>query len=291
VRLTASGAKAAALHLRYIERDGVEKDGSKGVLYGPDGPVPRQTFEEPRFGESHQFRFIVSPEDARELELTAYVRRLMARIEKDLGREVEWAAVNHHDTGHPHAHIVVRGIARDGRELRFDRSYVASGMRWRAQEIATQELGPRHEVEVQRAHSREVIQERFTSLDRELERLARDGGLDLRSPQRHTRVDPSILLSRLEHLETMGLAERRSANVWSQSTDWQKDLRELGARGDILCRRKEAQSAAGRLAGAINVSAGRRRSHRGGNPGEVTCRSWTKSRGAAAPRDARMAPG
>ncbi|MGH7634230.1 MAG: hypothetical protein ACRENC_10910, partial [Gemmatimonadaceae bacterium] len=31
--MTVSGAKAAALHLRYIERDGVEKDGSKGQLY------------------------------------------------------------------------------------------------------------------------------------------------------------------------------------------------------------------------------------------------------------------
>src|SRR6516225_6300774 len=28
LRMNASGAKAAALHLRYIERDGVEKDGS-----------------------------------------------------------------------------------------------------------------------------------------------------------------------------------------------------------------------------------------------------------------------
>jgi type IV secretory pathway VirD2 relaxase len=33
VRMTASGAKAASLHLRYIERGGVDKDGSKGVLY------------------------------------------------------------------------------------------------------------------------------------------------------------------------------------------------------------------------------------------------------------------
>jgi type IV secretory pathway VirD2 relaxase len=112
VRLTVTGAKSAALHLRYIERDGVEADGSKGVLYGPDGPVRRRTFEEPRLGEAHQFRFIVSPEDASELDLTAYVRRLMTRIERDLGRKIEWAAVNHYDTGHPHAHIVVRGVAR-----------------------------------------------------------------------------------------------------------------------------------------------------------------------------------
>jgi type IV secretory pathway VirD2 relaxase len=234
VRLTAYGAKAAALHLRYIERDGVEEDGSKGVLYGPDGPVRRRTFEEPRLGEAHQFRFIVSPEDAGELDLTAYVRRLMNRVEQDLGRKVEWAAVNHHDTGHPHAHVVVRGVARDGQELRFDRSYIASGMRWRAQELATQELGPRHEFEIRRARGREITQERFTSLDRELERLSKDSRLELRAPKPRTRIDPSILLSRLEHLEAMGLAERLSPNAWSLSEGWQKDLRELGARGDIL---------------------------------------------------------
>jgi type IV secretory pathway VirD2 relaxase len=234
VRLSAGGAKAAALHLRYIERDGVEKDGSKGVLYGPDGPVRRRTFEEPRLGERHQFRFIVSPEDAGELDLTAFVRSLMARVEKDLGRKVEWAAVNHYDTGHPHAHIVIRGVDRDGRELRFDRSYIASGIRWRAQEIATQELGPRHEFEIRRAHVQEVTQERFTSLDREIERLAHDGRVELRSAKRPTRVDPSILLSRLEHLEVIGMAERLSPNAWSLAEGWQEQLREVGTRGDIL---------------------------------------------------------
>ncbi len=234
VRLAAGGAKAAALHLRYIERDGVEKDGSKGVLYGPEGPVRRRTFEEPRLGEPHQFRFIVAPEDARDLDLSAYVRTLMTQVERDLGRKIEWAAVNHYDTGHPHAHIVVRGIARDGHELRFDRSYIASGMRWRAQEIATQELGPRHEFEIRRAHTREVAQERFTSLDRELERLAKDGRLELRSPKLRTRVDPSTLLCRLEHLEAMRLAERLSPNAWSLPEGWQKQLRDLGARGDII---------------------------------------------------------
>jgi type IV secretory pathway VirD2 relaxase len=234
VRLTAYGAKAAALHLRYIERDGVEKDGSKGMLYGPDGPVQRKTFEEPRLGEKHQFRFIVSPEDAGELDLTAYVRRLMTRVEADLGRKVEWAAVNHHDTGHPHAHVVVRGVDREGQELRFERSYIASGMRWRGQEIATEELGPRLEFEIRRTRQKEITQERFTSLDKELERIAKDSELELRAPGRRTRVDPSVLLSRLEHLEAMGLAERRSPNAWSLQEGWQKDLRELGARGDII---------------------------------------------------------
>jgi hypothetical protein len=57
-RLGAGGAKAAALHLRYIERDGVERDGSKGVAYTSDEPARVETFEQPRSGERHQFRFI-----------------------------------------------------------------------------------------------------------------------------------------------------------------------------------------------------------------------------------------
>src|ERR1700727_1487161 len=51
VKMSNYGAKAAVLHLRYIERDGVDRDGSKGVLYGPEGPARSEAFEEPRPGE------------------------------------------------------------------------------------------------------------------------------------------------------------------------------------------------------------------------------------------------
>ena len=234
VRLTATGAKAASLHLRYLERDGVEKDGSKGVLYGPSGPVRARTFEQPRADEKHQFRLIVSPEDAGELDLTGYVRTLMARVERDLGRKLEWAAVNHYDTDHPHAHLVVRGVAKVGRELRLDRAYISHGLRWRAQQLATEELGPRREQDVERSHEKEIAQERFTSLDRELERRATDNRLAVRAPQRSGRIDESTLVGRLEHLERMRLAERVSPSEWVLAQRWQQTLRDLGSRGDII---------------------------------------------------------
>jgi type IV secretory pathway VirD2 relaxase len=233
-RMGPSAAKAAALHVRYIERDGVEKDGSKGVLYGPDGPVRARTFEQPRPGEKHQFRFIISPEDGSELDLTAYMRRLMATLERDVGRPVEWAAVNHFDTSHPHAHVVIRGIDRDGRELRIDRGYISTGLRWRAQELATEELGQRREVDVQRAYAREVTQQRFTSLDRELERRGPDQRVEVRVGARTGRIDESLLIARLEHLEGMRLAERLSGTGWRLAEGWQKRLRDHGSRGDIL---------------------------------------------------------
>jgi len=216
--------------LRYIERDGVEKDGSKGVAYAAGGPARVESFEQPRSGERHQFRLIISPEDAGELDLTDYLRRVMARVERDLDRKLEWLAVNHFDTEHPHAHVVIRGVDRRGR----DRGYIANGLRWSAQEIATQELGPRHDLDVQRACVREITQKRFTALDRELERRMVEGRVEVRWRGRPGRIDESTLVARLAHLEGMRLAERGAASSWSLAQGWQGRLRDLGSRGDIL---------------------------------------------------------
>jgi type IV secretory pathway VirD2 relaxase len=234
-KLGGRGAQAAARHLRYIERDGVEKDGSPGVLYGPEGPVARETFEQPRVGERHQFRFIVSPEDAHDLDLTEYVQELMKRVESDLGRRIEWAAVNHHDTEHPHAHVVVRGVCRDGQQLRMERAYIARGLRWTAQELATERLGPRLEREIQQTREREVGQERFTSLDREIEQAAPERRVAVESlADRRNGPEPALLVRRLERLGSLCLADKEAPGIWVLAEDWQKRLRELGERGDIL---------------------------------------------------------
>jgi type IV secretory pathway VirD2 relaxase len=94
--MNARGVKAAARHLRYIERDGVERDGNRSRLYGADEPACQrpEMFERPRAGERHQIRRMVPPEDAGELGLTDYVRRLMAQVERDLGRKLEWVAAS-----------------------------------------------------------------------------------------------------------------------------------------------------------------------------------------------------
>src|SRR5258708_11932966 len=136
-------------------------------------------------------------------------------MERALGREVDWAAVNHDNPDRPHVHIIVRGVDRSGRERRLDRGYISNGLRWSAQEIATEELGPRQELDVRRAHAKEITQERFTSIDRELERRTFEGRLDIRALARPGRIDSSTLVARLEHLERLRLAERLSA--WSLS--------------------------------------------------------------------------
>jgi hypothetical protein len=95
----------------------------------------------------------------------------------------------------------------------LERSYIAKGMRWRAQELATEELGLRHEFEIKRAHAREVTQERYTSLDREIERRSKDQRIELKSlAKRSGSIEQGTLISRLEQLEVMGLAK---ATFWA----------------------------------------------------------------------------
>jgi type IV secretory pathway VirD2 relaxase len=39
----------------------------------------------------------------------------MAQAEKDLGTKLDWVAVDHFNTGHPHSHVIVRGKDDRGR--------------------------------------------------------------------------------------------------------------------------------------------------------------------------------
>src|SRR3546814_6410414 len=80
------GLKGARTHLRYIQRDGVTRDGLPGELYDADSDrADGRAFLERSDGDRHQFRFIVSVEDAVEYEdLKDFTRRLMKQMEEDL---------------------------------------------------------------------------------------------------------------------------------------------------------------------------------------------------------------
>ncbi|WP_161953580.1 relaxase/mobilization nuclease domain-containing protein, partial [Escherichia coli] len=164
--------QSLAKHLRYIERDGVGRDGEPGQAYGAQTDVADlDAFKERCADDRHHFRFILSPEDGAELEdLRTYTRHLMGRMEADLGTGLDWVAVNHWNTDNPHTHIVVRGRDDTGKDLIIAGDYIADGFRHRAAELATEWLGPRTELEIQQTLQREVEQERWTSLDRTLKR-------------------------------------------------------------------------------------------------------------------------
>ncbi|MCK1277362.1 relaxase/mobilization nuclease and DUF3363 domain-containing protein [Bradyrhizobium sp. 61] len=233
-------AKAVDAHLRYLERDGVTKDGERGQVYSAERDVEDgRAFLDRGREDRHQFRFIVSAEDGVELaDPRETARDLMKQMEADLGTKLDWIAVDHHNTGHPHTHILVRGVTEDGKTLNIAGDYIAYGIRERASEIVTQELGRQTELEVTKQLEREVDADRFTRLDRMLiAEQQRKEFSDLR-PDRDMRdtfqQNRALLIERARKLERMGLASEIETGKWIVSPKAEPALRELGERGDII---------------------------------------------------------
>ena len=234
-RLAGKGIAAARAHMRYVQRDGVTREGAPGRLYDAqtdkaDGRAFVDRAE--AGGDVRQFRFIVSPEDGAEYEdLKPLTRRLMAQVEKDLDTKLDWIAADHHDTGHPHTHIIVRGRDDRGRELVIAKDYLTQGLRERAAELVSLDLGPRTDQAIEGRLRREVDQQRLTSLDRS---LLRDVGEDGLVSPRH--VDPrlhALRAGRLRTLARLGLAREAPPTTWRLADGLEDTLRRMGERGDI----------------------------------------------------------
>ncbi len=234
-------AKAVDAHLRYLQRDGVTKDGEKGRVYSAScDDEDGRAFVERGREDRHQFRFIVSSEEGFELsDHRATTRELMKQMEVDLGTRLDWIAVDHHNTGRPHTHIIVRGVTDDGKTLNIAGDYIAYGIRERASEVVTQELGRQSEQEVSRSLEQEVDADRFTRLDRMLiaEQRSHNEFADLR-PDRDMletlQQNRALLIRRARKLERMRLATEVEVGRWTISSRAEGVLRELGERGDII---------------------------------------------------------
>lgn len=238
-----------ARHLDYLRRDGVTRDGEKARLFGSESDnVDAKALAEHAEEDRHHFRLIISPEDAVDLEdLKRFTRELMGQAEKDLGTKLDWVGVDHWNTDNPHVHVILRGRIDDGQDLVIDRDFIRSGLRDRARDLITQELGPRTERDIARALERQVEADRWTALDRQLAADAgRNGIIDVApSPDRQPDAYQVQKIGRLRYLERLGLAQSVGGGQWILNDEAEGTLRELGARGDILKRMHQALTGQG----------------------------------------------
>lgn len=227
---------AARAHLRYIQRDGVTPEGEAGQLYDRDTDEANGSqFLDTCEGDRHQFRLIVSPDDGAELsDLKPFIRDFMAKVESDLETKLDWVAVDHYNTGHPHTHIVIRGKDDTGHDLIMAKDYVAHGLRMRARELLTLELGPEEEGSMVFKLAKEVDAERFTRLDRALLKHTDRGYLVVSAMPPEDRETHASHMGRLKKLERLGLAQERQTGVWQIDLNTETKLRSLGQRGDII---------------------------------------------------------
>jgi len=214
-----------------------QKDASPGKLYGSlIHDLNAESFRDRCKDDRHHFRFVVSPEDAEQMaDLKAYTRELVSRMEGDLGTKLDWIAVDHYDTAQPHTHLLVRGVRDDGKDLVIPREYISRGMRERAQEIASLELGPQSELEKRAKLARTIDAQHKTDLDKMIDR-ARDGEtLDLRKPVPPLQLwRKQLIARRIKTLRQMGLAEYEGRGQWHIQSDFTQTLTKMGEQNDFI---------------------------------------------------------
>jgi type IV secretory pathway VirD2 relaxase len=249
-------------HGRYLVRESVTFDGgSMGI--GIDGnseavEVAERLESWQRAGDERLWKIIVSPEFGDRVDLRKLTGDLLSRMEKDLGTPLQWVAVPHYNTEHPHVHVALRGIGAVGRPLRLDRDYIRQGLREIAEDLCTRQLGYRSEFDAAVAQRREVHAHRYTSLDRAIKRDALPAedpasifltvALDLKQAgtNANTRLAQQYVSARLMALETIGLAEHAGPNLWRVRSNFEDVLRAMQRSAD---RQKDAGRARGAAVG------------------------------------------
>jgi len=235
IRLDRGGPSSGVRdHLRYLVR-ARESEERRPILYGPEmKPPDAAAFARSCRDDRHQFRTVIGAQDACEYEdLRPLVRRLMTQAARDLRTPLDWVAVDHYDTAHPHSHIVIRGVDAGGDDLVIAREYVQHGFQERAAALVALDLGPDLKVEEGRKVGRaaEIALERPTEIDRDL--LALMDGQGRVSSNDSNRWRQAERAGRLRVLETLGLAHGDGHGLWYLQPDLIERLGEIDWRNRV----------------------------------------------------------
>ena len=236
---TPGGWKA---HGTYLERESAKRDrrpAEEKTAVAIDNQVPdpdrlglAQEHSLGRLAESWQqagdkriFKIILSPEDA-----TADFQRtaadLVAQIEQHTGAPVEWGGVVHHNTDHPHAHIVVRGRLPSGEPLKLPSALIRRGLREAVQSSLTRQLGPRTIADIEHQKQIELTANRVTPLDRSLAQRAIPWGADPAYKEAGAAASAAEI-NRLRHLKELGLAKPYNGDRWLVRSDFVTQIQQM----------------------------------------------------------------
>lgn len=129
-----------AAHGRYIARESANPDGVGFNMTSDEIAIPATLAGWQKSGDRRLFKMIVSPEFGERLDLKKHTRALITRLSQDLNTNLEWVAVAHYNTGHPHVHVALRGVTATG-NLRLPRDVIKHTIRRHAEDLCTEQLG------------------------------------------------------------------------------------------------------------------------------------------------------
>ena len=234
-------------HLRFLAEYMPQKNKSqveeKPALFS--GEIVDAAFIEKykeRMADKH-FKFIISPEN-QNVDAQALVKTLVKRMEAATGCRFSWLAAVHTDTAHKHAHLLVNGVDKNGRDIVFDKMFIKQTMREMSRQICTEMVGKRSGAEMQAERDRLYKSSRYCRLDDELrlyEKMLEQPEEGYRSTI--TVAGNVVLQNRLNRLVELGLAAQRedSRHTYLLEKDWAEKLQTMGRYNSFLKARSEAQ--------------------------------------------------
>lgn len=228
-----------AAHGEYLQRDHAQTIGEKGHGFNAQYEqidIKNLLRDWQKKQDEHFFKCIISPENGHRLDLKSYAKELMQTLEKDLSTKLQWVAIDHHNTDHPHLHLLIRGRDDRGKTLLIEREYLSQGMRYRSEELATRKLGLRLGQDLIQARERQINREYVTSIDRSLRHKAVNSIVNYHTPVSNNEVSRQLRLAeikRLKFLESLGLAERIQPKAWKLSEKLELTLHQMQLSNEI----------------------------------------------------------
>jgi hypothetical protein len=152
------------------------------------------------------------------------------RLEAQTGYRLYWQAANHYNTAHPHAHLLINGVDRSGREIKFPKDVINTFMRETARALCTAQLGARTRDEMLLEHEREPAAPRYTRMDGRIKELCGEGN---RVNLDGLTFNRSRIQRRLENLRGLKLCVYKNG-AYHLSPRWEEDLKANGSYNAFL---------------------------------------------------------
>lgn len=232
-------------HGRYLARESAEGEhGTAGFDRAEEGiEISRRLESWQAERDQRLWKIIISPEFGDRVDLTRLTRDMMTKIERDLDTPMDWVAIAHHNTEHPHVHVALRGVGREGHSIRLSRDYLKQGIRSIAEDLCTRQIGHRTDMDAAEAERGEIREKRYTSLDRAICRNlqpSHDGSSVITITENsHATFESELvhlrrrhIAARLSVLGDMGLAQQSGPSEWTVRSDFESVLRAMQRAGD-----------------------------------------------------------
>lgn len=232
-------------HGRYLQREGAQKEQEKGIGFDEKNEninIADKLNQWQEAGDPRFWKVIISPDLGHKIDLKTHVKELMKQVERDFSTKLEWVAIDHYNTTQHHAHIVIRGRDKAGKDFEIDPSYIKNGFRLRSREVATKEIGHRLERDVLEKRERVIEAKHITEIDRDINKQLdknsiirlNDNIIDLMKGQKQRQV-----ISRLGFLESIGFAKKIDSFAWVVTEDFLNGLKAHQKSQDIIKARSE----------------------------------------------------